>query len=103
MQGNGGHPGAGGNATVSVTSPANLVNASGNTISFSSISWVSGGIGDATPTIPSGSFVGGSTQTLLSVARNTWFESCLAFSYANSQLAAAGTFSGRVTYTLSAP
>ncbi|CAN5601623.1 hypothetical protein BH11PSE7_BH11PSE7_17430 [soil metagenome] len=96
-------PGAAGNATLRVASPANLVNATGDTISFGAISWVSGGLGDAVPTIPSGTFVGGSTQTLLTVTRNTWFESCLAFNYANNQLVPAGTFTGRATYTLSAP
>ena len=95
-------PGGGGNATLSVATPATLVNATADTIAFTSISWVSGGAGDATPTIPSGTFVG-ATQTLLSVARNNWFESCLAFSYANAQPVAAGTFNGRATYTLTAP
>ncbi|MBC7376931.1 MAG: hypothetical protein H7346_05780 [Burkholderiaceae bacterium] len=96
-------PGAAANATLQVASPANLVNATGDTIAFGAISWVSGGLGDAVPTIPSGTFVGGSTQTLLTVTRNTWFESCLAFNYANNQLVPAGTFTGRATYTLTAP
>lgn len=95
-------PGAGGNATLSVTTPATLSNASANTIAFSSISWVSSGNGDPTATIPSGTFAGAS-QTLLSVAPNNWFESCMAFSYANAQAVAAGTFNGRATYTLTAP
>jgi hypothetical protein len=95
-------PGAAANATLSVTSPANLTSG-GNTISFNNISWVSGGIGDPTPTIPSGTFVAGTTQVLLSIARNNWFESCLAFSYANAALVPAGTFTGRVTYTLMTP
>ncbi len=96
-------PGAAANATLTATSPANLTSAGGDTVPFSTISWVSGGNGDASPTIPSGSFVGGTTQTLLSIARNRWFESCLQFNYANTALVAAGTFTGRVTYTLSAP
>lgn len=96
-------PGTGANATLSVTTPANLTSGAGDTLPFSTISWVSSGAGDATATIPSGTFAGGSTQTLLSLARNNWFESCLTFSYANSQLVAAGTFTGRATYTLSAP
>lgn len=95
-------PGFAGNATLSVTSPASLTSAAGDAIPFSNISWISSGIGDATPTIPSGTFVGGA-QNLLSVTRNTWFESCLAFRYANNQLVAAGTFTGRVTFTLSTP
>ncbi len=96
-------PGAAGNATLSATSPASLTSAGGDTLPFSTISWVSGGNGDATATIPSGSFVGGTTQALLSIARNRWFESCLQFNYANTALVAAGTFTGRVTYTLTAP
>ncbi len=96
-------PGASANATLTVTAPNNLVNIAGDTIPFSTVSWISGGTGDATPTIPSGTFVGGAAQTLLSVTRNTWFESCLQFNYANTQLVPAGTFKGRVSYTLTAP
>lgn len=96
-------PGTSANATLTATAPNTLTNAAGDTIAFNSVSWVSGGIGDATPTIPSGTFVGGSAQTLLSVTRNTWFESCLQFNYANSQLVPSGTFTGRVRYTLTAP
>lgn len=96
-------PGASANATLRVTAPANLTSAAGSTIPFSNISWISGGNGDATATIPSGTFVGGAAQTLLSVTRNTWFESCLQFNYANAQVVPSGTFTGRVTYTLTAP
>ncbi len=95
-------PGAAGNGTLSVTSPATLSNGLGDTLPFTSISWVSGGAGDATATIPSGTFTG-ATQTLYSVTRNNWFESCLAFRYANAAVVPAGTFTGRVTYTLAAP
>lgn len=94
--------GAGGNATLTVTTPATLVNAASDTIPFTDISWVSGGNGDPTPTIPSGTFTG-AVQTLLSFGRNQWFESCLSFSYANTQPVPAGTFNGRATYTLTAP
>jgi hypothetical protein len=96
-------PGSSTGATLSVTAPAALTNAAGGAIAFSTISWISGGAGDATPTIPSGTFVGGATQALLSVGRNTWFESCLQFNYSNSQLVPAGTFDGRVSYTLTSP
>lgn len=96
-------PGTGANATLTATAPASLVNATGDTIPFNTISWVSGGAQDATPTIPSGTFVGGTSQTLLSITRNTWFESCLQFNYANAQLVGSGTFTGRVSYTLTAP
>jgi hypothetical protein len=95
-------PGAGGNATLSVTTPPSLVNATADTIPFSTISWISGGNGDPVATIPSGTFTG-AAQTLLSVGRNSWFESCLTFNYSNAAAYAAGTFSGRAVYTLSAP
>jgi hypothetical protein len=96
-------PGTGAAATLSATAPTALVNASGDTIPFNAVSWISGGIGDNPATIPSGTFVGGAAQTLFNVTGNNWFESCLQFNYANSQLVPAGTFSGRVTYTLSLP
>lgn len=97
-------PGAAGNATLTVsTPPGGLVNAGGNTIPFSQISWASTGNGDAgAEVIPAGTFVGGS-QTLASFAVNTWNESCHTFSYANGSVVAAGTYTGRATYTLSAP
>lgn len=95
-------PGAVGSASLTVTAPSNLVSGS-NLLAFSTISWQSGGNGDLVPTIPSGTFVGGAAQTLLAVPANTWFESCLAFSYANGSVPAAGTYTGRATYTLTAP
>ena len=96
-------PGTGAAATLSVATPASLLNATSETLPFSSVSWTSSGLGDSGTTIPAGTFAGGTTQTLLSVSLNTWFESCLLFSYANAQFAPAGTFSGRATYTLIAP
>jgi hypothetical protein len=97
-------PGAAGNATLTVATPAGgLVNAGGNTIPFTQISWVSSGIGDTgAEVIPTGAFTGG-TQTLASLPVNRWNESCHTFSYANSSVVAAGTYTGRATYTLSAP
>ena len=90
-------------ATLTATSPANLTTAAGDSIPFTEISWTSKGNGDtgAQP-FPAGTFNGG-TQTIGSITRNQWAESCQAFSYANSAVRAAGTYSGRVTYTLSAP
>lgn len=96
-------PGAGGNATLSVSTPAGLLNAAADVIPFSTISWTSSGIGDATATIPAGTFTGAANQFLLSIARNQWFESCLTFTYSNAAAYAAGTFNGRATYTLTAP
>jgi hypothetical protein len=99
----GGLFGAGGNGTLTVTAPANLTNADGNTIPFSQISWTSSGNGDtgAQP-FPSGAYTG-CTQTQAIFPVNTWRVSCHTFSYANANRVAAGTYNGQVTYTLSVP
>ncbi|MBS0365558.1 MAG: hypothetical protein JSR67_07035 [Proteobacteria bacterium] len=99
-QGNGGPSGA----TLIATVPATLLNAAGDPIPFSQISWTSRGNGDlgAEP-FPAGSFTAGGSQTLGSVSRDQWAESCWSFSYGNTVVPAAGTFTGRVTYTISAP
>jgi hypothetical protein len=92
-------------AILQVTSPPSLVNASGDTIPFSQISWTVSTVGtaDATPNvIPAGSFVGG-TQTLAVVGANRFIENCHTFRYANQLAPAAGTYNGQVTYTLTAP
>lgn len=96
-------PGVTGTAVLSATSPATLQTASGSTMPFSQISWTSSGNGDtgAQP-IPAGTF-NGATQTLTSFGANSWNESCHTFSYANAAVVGAGVYSGRVTYTLSAP
>jgi hypothetical protein len=96
-------PGAAGTATLSVTTAANLVNATGDTIPFTQISWTSSGNGDAgAEVIPGGTFNGG-TQTLATFTVNTWNESCHTFSYKNTASVASGTYTGRATYTMSAP
>ena len=92
-----------GAATVTATSPANLVSAAGDTIPFTQVRWTSSGNGDSgAQPFPAGTFTGG-TQTVGSISRNQWAESCHTFSYANSNFVAAGTYTGRVTYTLTAP
>lgn len=96
---------AGGNtvATLTATAPANLVNTSGDAIPFSQIQWTSSGIGDGpTQPFPSGGFTGG-VQTIGTIKRNEWAESCHTFSYRNQAVVPPGTYTGRVTYTLSAP
>ena len=92
-----------GNASLTIAPPATLTNATGQTIPFSQISWTSSGNGpgNATQPFPDGSFSG--TSTYSNFAANTWRESCHSFSYANSTFVAAGTYTGRVVYTLSAP
>jgi hypothetical protein len=98
---------AGGNtaaAQVTATVPAALTNAGGDTIPFSKIRWTSGGNGDtgAEP-FPAATFINGGVQNVGSMASNTWNESCWTFSYLNNTVPPAGTFTGRVRYTLSAP
>ena len=95
-------PGSGsGVATLTVTSPANLTSGS-DTIPFSQISWVMSGNGDTVFQFPNGTFTGG-TQILATFPANTWKEQCMTFTYANSVLPAAGTYTGRAVYTLSLP
>lgn len=95
-------PGTTGSGVMTVTTPANLVNVAGNTIPFSSISWASTANGNATAHIAAGTFTGGSI-TLANIAANTWVENCMVFSFANSSIYAAGTYTGRAVYTLSLP
>lgn len=90
-------------ATLRVTSPANLVNASGDTIPFSQISWTVSAAGSPQPNvIPAGAF-SGATQILTTIPANTYIENCHTFRYANSAVRASGTYNGQVTYTLSSP
>jgi hypothetical protein len=91
-------------AQVTATVPAALTNAAGGTIPFSKIRWTSSGNGDtgAEP-FPAGTFVNGGVQNVGSMSSNTWNESCWAFSYLNNTVPSAGTFTGTVRYTLSAP
>lgn len=95
------NPGTAGVVSLSSISPTNLISGT-DAIPFTAISWVSSGAGDPTGTIPSGTF-NGANQTLYTTTQNRWFESCLSFVYANNTAVPAGTFTGRVTYTLSAP
>jgi hypothetical protein len=90
-----------GTGVLSVASPANLTSGT-NTIPFSQISWTSTANGNATADIPAGAFNGG-TLALRNIAAGTWVENCHTFSYANTAVVAAGTYTGRVTYTLVLP
>lgn len=93
--------GSGANATLTINPPASLTSAGGTTIPFSDISWTSSGNGDnGTQPFPSGSFSGSSS---INFPANTWRESCHSFTYANTAFVAAGTYTGRVLYTLSSP
>ena len=91
-------------AKITASVPASLVNASGATIPFSKIQWTSSGNGDSgTEVFPGGTFVSGGAQSVGSIASNQWAESCWTFSYLNNTVPAAGTFTGRVLFTLSSP
>lgn len=46
---------------------------------------------------------GVSCQTLHNIAIYTWVGNCLTFSYADNLVPPAGNYTGRATYTLSAP
>jgi hypothetical protein len=86
------------NATLTVNSAVPLLNSSGETLPFSQISWVS-----SDNSIPSGTFSTSAAQTLLTMTTSRQYESCHTFQYANTGVVAAGTYRGRVTYTLSMP
>lgn len=96
-------PGSGGSATLSASAPAALTTPGGSTLPIGQINWTSTGNSDTgVQPIPAGTFTGG-VQTLGTFGANTWNESCHTFSYANSAARDAGVYTGRVTYTLSAP
>lgn len=94
-------PSGAGSGVLSVMSPATLTSAAG-TIPFTQISWTSTANGNSTADIPAGTFNGG-TQALRTIAAGTWVENCHTFSYANTAVVAAGTYTGQVTYTLVLP
>ena len=98
-----------GSISVTATVPASLTDAAGDTIPFSQISWTSAGNGDTTANgflpevFPGGTFVGGGVQTVGTIGQNQWAESCLTFSYKNTVTPAAGTYTGRVLFTMTLP
>ncbi|MFI4867967.1 MAG: hypothetical protein ACHQDD_01270 [Steroidobacterales bacterium] len=91
-------------AQVTATVPAALTATTGDTIPFSKIKWTSSGNGDSgAEPFPAATFVSGGVQNVGSMSSNTWNESCWTFSYVNNTVPPAGTFTGVVLYTLSAP
>ena len=95
--------GAPATATLSVTAPDALTNASGDTIPFSEIGWTVSAAGSPSPNvIRAGTFTPG-TQALATVPANTYIENCHSFRFANTSVRAAGTYTARVTYTMSSP
>lgn len=91
-------------AKVTATVPAALTDSAGDTIPFSKIAWTSSGNADSgAEPFPAGTFISGGAQSVGSMSSNTWNESCWTFSYVNNTVPPAGTFTGVVRYTLSAP
>lgn len=88
-----------GNVATLTATPGTLTNGT-STIPFSQIGWVSSS--SDPQAMPSGAFTGAS-QSFAGYETNTYYESCLTFRYANTAVVEPGTYSGRVTYTLSAP
>jgi hypothetical protein len=89
-------------AVLQVTTPASLVNGAFS-IPFNQISWTSTANGNAAADIPAGTFLSGGTLFLRNFGANTFVENCHTFTYANSAPVASGTYTGRATYTLTAP
>jgi hypothetical protein len=93
-----------GTANVTATVPVALSDGAGDTIPFAQISWTSSGNSDGNnpQPFPAGSFTGTSV-VVGSIGQNQWAESCWTFAYANTVRPAAGTYTGRVIYTLTVP
>ena len=96
-------------ATLSVNSSTPLTTGT-FTIPFSQFAWTSstpggGGNGclNAPVTIPSGTFTGGTAQSLIVINTSSRACVCAQFSYLNQNVVSAGTYTGRVTYTLAMP
>lgn len=88
-------------ARLQVTTPATLTSGA-DTLPFTQISWTSTALGNAAADIPAGTF-NGATLFLRNITSNTYVENCHTFTYANTNLVAAGVYGGRATYTLATP
>ncbi|WP_374522128.1 hypothetical protein [Hydrogenophaga sp.] len=92
------------NASVTLSSPAQLTNLEGDGIPFSTITWES----YSPDTLQKDSqWIGrgtlGTTQTLATVPRNTVSEVCFEFTYGSPNLYPAGTYQGTITFTAFTP
>lgn len=85
------------NATLSVTTPANLISGV-NTIPFSTISWTSSD-GD----IASGTYLAPGTLPLATFSNCRRVTNTRTFRFDNAQVYPSGTYSGTATYTLAMP
>jgi hypothetical protein len=96
-------------ATLTADSSAPLTSGS-FTIPFSQVAWTSttpgggpNGCLNSPITIPSGTFTGAVGQSLVSFGTSQRACVCAQFSYLNQNIVSAGTYAGRVTYTLAMP
>lgn len=97
--------------TATLTADSSTPLSSGTaTIPFTEISWVASTPGGgpngclaAPVTIPSGTFSGAAGQSLISFGTAQAACICAQFSYRNTGIVSAGTYTGRVTYTLAMP
>lgn len=97
--------------TATLTADSSLpLTAGGFTIPFSQFAWNSSTPGggpngclNAPSTIPSGTFTGAAGQPLISFNTSQRACMCAQFRYLNQGVVSAGSYTGRVTYTLSMP
>jgi len=97
--------------TATLTADSSAALASGGfTIPFSQIAWTSttpgggpNGCLNSPVTIPSGTFTGAAGQSLVSFGTAQRACVCAQFRYLNQNIVSAGTYTGRVTYTLAMP
>ncbi|HEX3098592.1 MAG TPA: hypothetical protein VHQ02_12795 [Usitatibacter sp.] len=96
-------------ATLTADSSTPL-SSGGFTIPFSQVAWTSttpgggpNGCLNAPITIPSGVFTGAAGQSLVSFGTAQRACVCAQFRYLNQSIVSAGTYTGRVTYTLAMP
>jgi hypothetical protein len=85
------------NATLTVTTPANLVSG-GNTIPFNTISWTT-----TDADIAAGTYAAPGTITLATFQNCRLVANQHTFSFDNVNTYAAGTYNGTATYTVSMP
>lgn len=89
-------PGTSNAARLSVQAEPQLRNGS-QSIPISEISWTTTGGHIASGTLSP------APQQIGTIPPNTWVEACMSFTYANTQVRPAGTYTARATYTLSLP
>lgn len=94
-------------ATLSADSSIPLSSGT-STIPFTQVSWTTSTPGgsaclNAPTTIPSGTFTGSAGQPLISFTTSRRACACAQFTYLNQSIVSAGTYTGRVKYTLAMP